>query len=101
MYCAAGSWDLLISVNISWVRWVSMETSTVVTEILGQGACRVMLDASGSNQRLNSCRGLFTYSGSSVCGLMLPPMMTNSCAKDANWGSQIIAVAIFVMGPAA
>ena len=42
----------------------------------GQGARRTMWAASGSNQKLNSWRGVSANSGSVVWGLRLPPMMT-------------------------
>ena len=46
-----------------------METSTVVTSMRGHAARSTMCGASGSNQKLNSWRGLVANSGSSVCGI--------------------------------
>ena len=46
------------------VKPVLMEMSTVVRSMRGQCARRVMCAASGSNQKLNSCRGLLANSGS-------------------------------------
>ena len=62
---------------------VLMEMSTVVRSMRGQCARSVMCAASGSNQKLNSCRGLLANSGSPVCGLRLPPMMTMPCVNSA------------------
>ena len=58
IYRAAGLGDFAISSTIFWVNGTLIETSTVVTSMRGQWACSTMCTASGSNQKLNSCRGL-------------------------------------------
>src|SRR5277367_5192491 len=98
MYCAAGLDDFEIVSTISCVNGALSDTSTVVTSMRGQCARNVMCAPSGSNQKLNSCRGLVENSGSSVCGFKLPPISTMPCVSSANWGSIEIASAMFVSG---
>ena len=90
-----------ISSSIFWVNGALIDTSTVVTSMRGHGARSTMCAASGSNQKLNSWRGLVANSGSSVCGLRLPPITTMPCVSEANSGSITTASAMFVSGPAA
>src|SRR6267142_4782822 len=98
MYRAAGELLALILSISSFVILVFTEISTGVQTIFFQGARSTMRAASGSNQRLNSWRGVFANSGSSVSGLRLAPMNTNSLASLGNSGSMEIASAKFVMG---
>src|SRR5580692_1254991 len=98
MYCADGDVLALILSISSLVILVFTEISTVVQTIFFHGARNTMWAASGSNHRLNSRRGVFWNSGSSVCGLRLPPMNTNSFARLGNSGSMEMASARFVIG---
>ena len=68
---------------ISLLIFVFTDISTVVTTMRGHGARSTMWAASGSNQKLNSWRGLVANSGSLVCGLTLPPMITMPCVNSA------------------
>src|ERR1700744_2503497 len=101
VYCAATAFEAARPSSTSGSRRVFKEASMVVTEIFGHLAFNAMLAASGSNQKLNSCLGLLDHSGASVCGLMLPPFTTNSCASSANCESRLTARATLVRGPAA
>src|ERR1700694_3368964 len=99
MYCAAGELPaLILSIN-SFVILVFTEISTGVQTIFFQGARSAMRAASGSNQRLNSWRGLFANSGSAVCGFRMAPMNTNSLASVGNSGSMGVAGGKVVLGP--
>src|SRR5258706_16279424 len=80
---------------------VLTEISTGVQMIFFHGERRTMCAASGSNQMLNSWRGVFWNSGLLVMGLRLAPMKTNSFARGGNSGSMEMARARFVMGPPA
>src|SRR3984893_17046741 len=87
MYCAAGELPALILSISSFVILVFTEISTGVQTISFQGARSTMRAASGSNQRLNSWRGLFANSGSAVCGFRLAPIKTNYLASVGKFRS--------------
>src|SRR6266852_9795627 len=93
MYFADGELPALIFSISSFVILVFTEISTGVQTIFFQGARNTMRAASGSNQRLNSWRGVFANSGSAVCGFRLAPMNTNSLARPGKSGSMEVASA--------
>src|SRR5579862_1116416 len=90
MYCAEGLDDFPISAIIARVRRVFTEMSTVVMVILCHDEVRTICTASGSHQKLNSRRFSVCHSIGTT-GAMLPPMMTNSCASSATFGSRLRA----------
>ena len=81
------------------MRRVFTEMSTVVQTIFFQGAVRTICAASGSNHKLNSWRGVFTNSGSSVTGLQASTHEDQFLCQTGDSGSIAIARAIFVNGP--
>src|SRR5678815_2469532 len=93
MYCDDGVLPALMRLISSCVIRVFTEISTGVQTIFFQGARSTMCAASGSNQMLNSCRGVLMNSGSVVCGFKLAPMKTSSFASCGNSGSMEMASA--------
>ena len=84
--CCRRLGDSEISSSIFWVNGALIDTSTVVTSMRGHAARSTICAASGSNQKLNSWRGLVANSGSSVCGLRLPPIRTIPWVSEAKLG---------------
>src|SRR5271167_1963731 len=101
IYCAPGVELLRTASMMDLSMLVLTEMSTVVTTTRGHLPWSTALEASGSIHRLNSCMGESANSGSSVRGLMLPPMMMRSLESCGNSGSIAMANARLVIGPAA
>src|SRR5438309_12051201 len=99
MYWAAGVLPCLIRLINSIVIFVFTEMSTGVHTIFFQGARKTIWAASGSNHILNSCRGVFANSGSSVWGFRLAHMKIHSLESLGNSGSIEMASERFVNGP--
>src|SRR5580765_1596796 len=101
-YCVTGVFALEMTAFISEVKRVLTEISIGVMVTFFQGARNTMRVASGSNHQLNSRRA--SMAPGSIAPLSAynpPPIMTNSLASVATWGSSFNAKAKLVNGPPA
>src|SRR5205823_11837687 len=98
---ATGDLPFVIPLTQSEVDLVFTHRPTEICSIVYHGARSTRCGASGSNQSLNSRRGVLMNSGSSVTGFKLAPMNTRSLASLGNSGSMEIASARLVIGPPA